>query len=800
MGLLGGNFQAAKKKTRAYKDCPKNVREMLNISNIYENGIFCLEPGADIALYDVCYAFEDINYINQDKPEKIQILNQLMEWFKSMNVNYKITTANEYRNMEAFLKEIGAEKNREEYPEIAEGMRQWKKELVGAGMPNVQKVMYLTLTCMAGTYEEAVTAFQIMDVQIQLVFQHLKSRIYQLNATERLKCLHTFFRPGREDEFPFRDKQKVFPEGWKNDILPSSMEQFKNFMIMDDLYVSVLFARQYDTSLDEGKVMSGLTRVSFPSFVTLDIAPVDRQVLEAQLANAHTNNERAISDELDMRRKNGQYAIGVSYAKEKRKEELESYRDQVSDNDEACMFIGFLVCVTAASEDQLAERIELMKRLGKGNGIELETYNFRQLKALNTALPFGGRQVDIMRPFLTSSAVALQPFYAQDVMDLKGTIYGRNRTTKNLICGNRKKLKNPHGMLVGHSGTGKSMQIKMTEVGQTLLGTDDDIIYLDPQNEAKECIEVYGGEYYDLTAKSRVYMNPFEIPEEVFYAVRAGIQDEFVAAQSEFAISFCTSAMQNIVVTQEHDSVIGRCVRKMYDKFFAQKRLKKQPTLVELRYEVKEEMEQADNEEDKKLIRQIYNSLAEYTEGSYDMFAHESNLDFSKRLVGIGLLHVSEKLWETVMITVMHFLSNRMEYNQKLQKATHFIVDETQVVCEHKSSADMLLKAVVTFRKFGGICTLALQNLKRALENPALRDMFSNCEYKCFLDQGGVDAEALAQIQELSQTEFLSLNEEKAGHGVMVWGKKVLLFDAEIDKQNPLYARFSTNFHEKTKE
>lgn len=801
MGLLGGgNFNAAKKKTKAFKFCPKNVREMLNISNIYESGNYRLEPGTDIGLYDVCYIFEDINYINQDKSEKITILNQLMEWFKSMNVNYKITVANEYRNMEDFLKEIGVEKNKEQYPEIAQGIREWKENVIKDGMPDVHRVMYLTLTCMAGTYEEAVTAFQIMDVQIQLVFQRLKSRIYQLNMVERLKCLHTFFRPGREEEFPFRERQKVFPAGWKNDILPSSVEQFKNFIIMDDLYVSVLFARQYDTSLDEGKLMSGLTRVSFPCFVTLDIAPVDREVLQLQLANAHTNNERAISDELDMRRKNGQIAVGVSYAKEKRKEELESYRDQVADNDEACMFIGFLVCVTAPSEEILAERVELMKRLGKANGVILETYNFRQLKALNTALPFGGRQVDIMRPFLTSSAVALQPFYAQDVMEPKGMIYGQNRTTKNLICGNRKNLKNPHGMLVGHSGTGKSMLIKLTEMAQTLLGTEDDIFYLDPQNEAKDGIEAYGGEYYDLTAKSKMHMNPFEIPEEVFYSTRAGIQEEFVAAQSEFAFSFCTSAMQNIVVTQEHDSVIGKCVRRMYAKCFAQKNLKKQPTLMELREEIKEEMEHADNEEDRKLIRQIYNSLAEYTEGSYDMFAHESNIDFNKRLVGIGLKNVSEKLWETVMITVMHFISNRMEYNQKLQKATHFIVDETQVVCAHKSSADMLLKAVVTFRKFGGICTLALQNLKRALENPALRDMFSNCEYKCFLDQGGVDAEALAQIQELSQAEYAALNEEKAGYGVMVWGKKVLLFDAEIDKHNPLYARFSTNFHEKRKE
>lgn len=799
MGLLGvaGEFSAVRKKTKAFKACPKNVRQMLNISNIYENGIFRLEPGIDIGLYDVCYIFEDINYINQDKAEKINILDQLMEWLKSMSVSFKITLANEYRDMEEFLQEIGEEQNKEQYPEIAQGIQEWKEEKVKDGTPNVKKVRYLTVTTVARTYEEAATAFQIIDVQIQRFFQNIKSRIYLLDAVSRLKCLHTFFHPGRENEFPFEEKQKTFSEGWKNDILPASIEQFKNFMIMDDLYVSILFGKQYATSLDEGKVISSLTRVSFPCYVTLDYAPIDRQVLEAKLANAHTNNERAIANETDIKRRNGQFASGISYSKEKSKEELESYRDQVADNDEGCLFLGLLVCVTASSEELLAERLELMKRLGRDKGVALETYNFRQLKALNTALPFGGRQVDVMRPFLTSSIVALQPFYAQDVLESKGIIYGRNRTTKNLICGNRKKLKNPHGVIVGHTGSGKSMLIKTTEISQTLLGTDDDIFLIDPQNECEDICKTYGGEYYNLTAKSETYMNPFEIPEEVFYSERSGIKNAFVATQSEFAFSFCTSAMRNIVVTQEHDSIIGKCVRKMYEKFFSQKTLKKQPTLVDLRNEIKEAMEGADHEEDEKLIRKIYNSLEEYTEGAYDMFAHESNINFKKRLVGIGLLNVSEKLWETVMITIMHFLSNRMEYNQRFQKATHFIIDETQVVCEHQTSADMLLKAAVTFRKFGGICTFALQNLKRALENPALRDMFSNCEYKCFLDQGGVDAEALSQIQELSQTEFAALNEADTGCGVMVWGKKVLLFDAEIDKQNPLYQRFSTNFHEK---
>ena len=69
-----------------------------------------------------------------------------------------------------------------------------------------------------------------------------------------------------------------------------------------------------------------------------------------------------------------------------------------------------------------------------------------------------------MRFFLTSSLVAFQPFFAQDVIEPGGQMMGLNRTTKHFIVGNRKKLPNPHGIIVGFSGSGKSMLIKLTEL------------------------------------------------------------------------------------------------------------------------------------------------------------------------------------------------------------------------------------------------------------------------------------------------------------------------------------------------
>ena len=82
------------------------------------------------------------------------------------------------------------------------------------------------------------------------------------------------------------------------------------------------------------------------------------------------------------------------------------------------MLLNFLIVVTAPGKDKkeglriLTERMEEVCAIGQKEGIRLEPCMFRQLKAFNTALPIGGRQVDYMRFFLRPfSPVVLQPYH-----------------------------------------------------------------------------------------------------------------------------------------------------------------------------------------------------------------------------------------------------------------------------------------------------------------------------------------------------------------------------------------------------
>ena len=804
MSIFNGNslFLSKKSKTMPIVKVPKNVKQSLQIDRAFENGIFKIEPKEKMAVYDRCYIFEDINYINKNIGEQKDFLMDLMFWLNSMDVEFKITLANEYQSMEEFLESIRAEKNKAEYPDIAKGIRQWQDERIQETNPNVTTLRYLTVTTRADNETNARVYLNAIETTIMEAFAGWGSRIEKLDAFERFESLQKLICPNHPEQQEYitpLSNHKKHQKDWKNDILPRSIRQHPNFMVMGDTFVTVLFGHRYRQSIDSDSFIRSLSNVSYPSFLTLDYAPVETDLVNDKLINAQVNNERAITEEIEQKRNAGIPAINASYPREKKKNEIESYIDQLDENDEKGFFLNLLVVVTAHNEEELAERMKEMQSIGKREGVVLETCDYTQLKAWNTALPIGGRQVDYMRFFLTSSLVAFQPFFAQDVIEPGGQMMGLNRTTKHFIVGNRKKLPNPHGIIVGFSGSGKSMLIKLTELSQTLLATDDDIMLIDPQNEFRDIVEKDNGSYFDLTPKSGIFLNGFEVSEEVFTSSVA-VQKKFIAQQTEYAKTLCAAAMKNINVTQEHDSIISRCTERMFKEVFEQKKLKKQPTLLWLREEIYKELQRVDNEHDAALIRVIYNSLEEYTIGSCDMLAHPSNVSLNRRMIGFGMSNVPENNWEAVMVTILHYLSIRMDYNKKFQKATHLVIDETQVISKKPGSARQLNNAVITFRKFGGIVTMAMQNVTAALSNQTLIELFQNCSYKTFLDQGGVDAQSLAAIQEFSAKEFKALSSGNVGEGVMVWNKKVVMFDALISKENVLYKNYSTNFHEKAKE
>ena len=106
----------------------------------------------------------------------------------------------------------------------------------------------------------------------------------------------------------------------------------------------------------------------------------------------------------------------------------------------------------------------------------------------------------------------------------------------------------------------------------------------------------------------------------------------------------------------------------------------------------------------------------------------------------------------------------------------------------------------LTYRKYGGICTICLQNASAAMTNGAIQNIVSNSDFKLFLDQGANDRNVLAGLINMSEEEFQALSNPEVGQCLLVWGGRIILCDSRIPKDNPLYELYTTNLHEKAKE
>lgn len=789
-------FMRKRKQTMPMVDIPRNVKEFLNIDMIEPNGIFKIEPGYGVCMYDQCYIFEDINYVNKDIGQKTSVLLEVNRLFRALDNQIKWTIASEQRDMDAFMKDVFNPIHGEDYPDVTEGIGTWINQKVEEGTRNIERLMYLTVTCYTDSFEEAKHFFSTIDTVLQPIFVSLESRIYKMSAVERLAVLQRMLRLG-EGGIPPRHINTA-REDWKNQILPARIRPEEDGIVINQKYACVLFGQDYDSSVDEEKLVYSLTSAAkFPVYVTVDFETVKRRLVRDKLMATHANNERSIElEKISRSKQKTPVSSEPSYERKKQKNELEDMIEQLDENDEEGLFVGLLVMVYADDLEELKRRIDTVCGIANSNYFTLEPYYDQQLQALSTILPIGGRRVDCMRFLFASSAVAFQPFHAATLYHPDGSVLGLNQTTNELIRVNRKLLMAPHGMIVAHTGAGKSYFVDNVEIAQTLLFTDDNITLLDPNNERQEFVIDHGGQYYDFTPSSGIRHNPYEVPRLVWDG-DAIIKDRFVATQTEFSGRFFAAAMGNIEVSRVTLAYVEEATQKIYKEYFDAGKFEDQPTLTKIWDELKKQEAETNDQMEKRTLYEITKCTEAYVYGVYDMFAHPSNLDISNRLVGFGLKNIQGTPKKVILLTMMHIIGQRIDNNQGKLLAERLIVDEAQALCEDEFISGEFLYAIETYRKVGAIVTIIVQNLKYVLDNNDLCNMFSNCPYKVFFDQGGVDAAKLAKIQELSKLEMDALNEKRPGCGVLVCEGKVYMFDNRMAKDNVLYKQFNTNFHEK---
>lgn len=785
-----------KKMTQKLVRVPKSVQDTIPISRIARDGIFELENKPGLHQFDRVYLFYDINFTTQDEDEKERTDKKYQQILNSLNVSFKVIVSNHYSDNANLVDDIIQRASADEMIPLVQDYREIFMRRAQKSRDGLQKTKYFVISCCRDDFSSAETFFDTLESSLSVLFRKIGSGLIPLNATERLRALHSFYRMGQEDTFSFNWNDYLeLKRDWRNDIINTSILEKKEYLEFEEnRYACTMFVRNFPSEISDTFVKE-ITNVPFPLICTIDCEPIDRTDAYDMTMNRFMNNQRSMEREQANKNDNGLYSTPVSYEKRMKQEQLESTLDSLRSYNENMFFVGITFLFQADSEGQLAQRKEKIIQIGKSYNMEIAVCSWQQLDSMNTTLPIGVRFVDHMRSMNTPSLSMFTPFDIQEINDQDGLCYGINQVSKNFILGNRKTMHpNGNGVVFGATGSGKSFDEKM-EMGQVMSFTEDNIIVVDPMGEYRTVADKYNGAYINLSRIDRKAQtfNPFHVHGDIPQ------RRKFYEEKAEFAFAICELALKPEPLTNRHVAIIDRAVQSMYDQYFALRDSKNtqsakdrvpSPTIRELREEIAKESEE------NKLAEQLAGDLEVFAEGTLNVFSHQQSEQTQNRFVCYGFDGIGKRLRPMALLIMIESITNQIKYNQDNDIPTWVYIDEIHELWDNEYSLQAIERLWREVRKRGGICTGMSQNIIDGLQNRSTKVMISNSAFKCLLDQGDCDQETLKDLFHLSDQQMTYVVNAEKGTGLIQFGSKIIPFDNRVEKDCSLYDVYNTDFHE----
>mgnify|MGYP004502761777 FL=1 len=750
---------------------PKVVQDVIPVTAIYDDGIFRI--GKD--KFSKSFKFTDINYAvasREDKEEMFLEYSELLNSFDS-GATTKITINNRRLNRLDFEKSIlipfkddALDIYRDEYNKMLLDK--------ATGANSMVQDKYITVSVCKKNIEEARTYFNRVGNDMITHLSKLGSQCIELEAEERLRIFHDFYRVGEESSYHFDIKEnRQKGHSFKDYICPDSMEFEKDYFKIGDRYGRVLFMREYASYIKDSMI-SELTELNRNLILSIDVIPVptDEAVREAEsrLLGVETN----ITNWQRRQNANNNFSATVPYDMEQQKKEMKEFLDDLTTRDQRMMFGVLTMVHTADTKEQLDNDTEALLTTARKHLCQFAILKFQQMDGLNTAMPFGVRKIDSFRTLTTESLSVLMPFRVQDIFHDNGIYYGQNVISKNMIIADRKQLLNGNEFILGVSGGGKSFAAKGEIVNQ-ILSSDADVIIVDPEREYGALVNALGGEVINISATSKNHINAMDMSEEY------GDGANPVILKSEFIMSLCE---QFLPLGAKEKSIIDRCTAGVYRTYQQNNYTGRVPTLQDFRAELLKQ--------DEPEAQEIALAIELFTNGSLNTFAKQTNVDTDNRLICYDILDLGKQLMSIGMLVVMDSILNRITQNRAKGKSTFIFIDEIYLLFQHEYSANFLFTLWKRVRKYGAYATGITQNVDDLLQSHTARTMLANSEFIVMLNQASTDREELARLLNISDLQLSYITNVEAGHGLIKVGSSLVPFANKFPKNTQLYRLMTT--------
>ena len=756
---------------------PHTAQDSIPFERMYKDGICRLANNR----YSKCIEFEDINYQLAQPDEKTATFEALCDMYNSYDasISVQLSLISRYANKEDFQKSITISPQGDGFDSIRAEYSAMLAAQLERGNNGLIKTKFFTFTIEAENIKTARARLARIETDTLNHFKILGASARTLDGKQRLALLHGIFHPDGER---FNFSWDWLPESGlsvKDFIAPSSFRFGDGrFFRMGSKYGAASFLQILAPELND-RMLADFMEAENGLILNLHIRSIDHN-------EAIKTIKRKITDLDRMKIEEQKKAIRSGFDMDIIPSDLATYggeaknllRDLQSRN-ERMFLLTLLVLNFADTKQKLENDIFQSASVAQKYNCSLTRLDYQQEQGLMSSVPLGENLIKIRRGLTTSSTAIFVPFTVQELFQGgEALYYGLNALSNNMILCDRKRLKNPNGLILGTPGSGKSFSAKR-EITNAVLITQDDIIICDPEAEYYPLVNRLNGQVIKVSQTSTQYINPMDINANY------GEDDTPVSLKSDFILSLCELIMggKNGLEAVEK-TIIDRAVRSVYRSYLADPQAENMPILGDLYDEIKKQPEIE--------AQRIAAALELYVHGSLNVFNHRTNVDIHNRLVCFDIKELGAQLKKLGMLIVQDQVWNRVTLNRSAGKATRYYIDEFHLLLKEAQTAAYSVEIWKRFRKWGGIPTGITQNVKDLLASREVSNIFENSDFVYMLNQAAGDREILAKQLNISPQQMHYVTHSEAGEGLIFYGNVILPFIDRFPTDTELYRIMTT--------
>ena len=732
--------------------------------------------------YSKTIRFYDINYQlaqNEDKNAIFENWCDFLNYFDS-SIHFQLSFINHHSNMKEFESVIQIKPRHDAFDDVRMEYAQMLKNQLAKGNNGLVRTKYITFGVEAENIREAKPKLERIETDILNNFKVLGVSAYPLDGRERLQIMYETFNP--EEKVPFQfsfDQVMRSGMGTKDFIAPTSFlfKNGKDFMMGNTMgavsYLQILAPELTDRMLAEFLDMDRNL------IVNLHIQSLDQMKAIKLVKSKVTDINRMKIEEQKKAVRSG-YDMDIipsdlnTYGGEAKRllEDLQSRNER--------MFLVTIVFLnTAKTKQELDNAVFQTAGIAQKYNCSLRRLDYMQEPGLMSSLPLGLNLIPIKRALTTTSTAIFVPFTTQELfMEGESLYYGLNALSNNMIMVDRKKLKNPNGLILGTPGSGKSFSAKR-EITNAFFVTQDDIIIGDPEGEYYPLVNALGGQVIHISPTSHDYINPMDINLDY------SDDDNPLGFKSDFILSLCELIMgSRNGIEAEEKSVIDRCLPLVYQKYFEAPVPENMPILGDL-YDCLRQQKEVQ-------AQRIATALEIYVNGSLKVFNHRTNVELNNRIVCFDIKDLGKQLKKLGMLIVQDQVWNRVTVNRAAHKSTRYYIDEFHLLLKEEQTAAYSVEIWKRFRKWGGIPTGITQNIKDLLASREIENIFENSDFIYMLNQAAGDRQILAKQLNISPHQLSYVTNSGEGEGLIFYGSTIIPFKDKFDKSLRLYSLMTT--------